>query len=171
MELFYSAQSRSLLPQIIPILKSRSQLKNPKNSIQFHSPIPTKGLNSTVLSMPLKRHSLVLTARASRGGSEISSSVDGRILVGSAITVALAVANRVLYKLALVPMRNYPFFLAQVTTFGYRAGIVTREMVAVPKSRFLVIGLLEALGVVAGMSAGAMLPGPAIPILSQVLLI
>lgn len=36
----------------------------------------------------------------------------------------------------------------------YRAGIVTREMVAVPKSRFLVIGLLEALGVVAGMSAG-----------------
>ncbi|KAL0925972.1 hypothetical protein M5K25_004352 [Dendrobium thyrsiflorum] len=48
-------------------------------------------------------------------------------------------------------------------------GIVTKEMLAVPKSRFMAIGLLEALGVACGMSAGAMLPGPAIPILSQAL--
>ncbi|KAI3945974.1 hypothetical protein MKX01_024730 [Papaver californicum] len=66
-----------------------------------------------------------------------------RILVGSAITIVLAVANRVLYKLALVPMKEYPFFLAQVTTFGYVAfyfsilylrycaGKVTKEMLAV----------------------------------------
>ncbi|PHT50850.1 hypothetical protein CQW23_10597 [Capsicum baccatum] len=52
----------------------------------------------------------------------------------------------------------------------YRAGIVTKEMVAYPKSRFLLIGLLEALGVVCGMYAGAVLPGPAIPILSQLTL-
>jgi hypothetical protein len=32
--------------------------------------------------------------------------------------VVLAVMNRVLYKLALVPMKDYPFFLAQVLTFG-----------------------------------------------------
>ncbi|KAF3645529.1 putative transcription initiation factor TFIID subunit 7-like [Capsicum annuum] len=53
----------------------------------------------------------------------------------------------------------------------YRAGIVTKEMVAYPKSRFLLIGLLEALGVVCGMYAGAVLPGPAIPILSQTFLV
>ncbi|KAF8404733.1 hypothetical protein HHK36_009622 [Tetracentron sinense] len=106
-----------------------------------------------------------------------------RIFAGSAITVVLAVANRVLYKLALVPMKQYPLFLAQVTTFGYvaiyfsilyvryGAGIVTEEMLAIPKSRFVAIGILEALGVAAGMSSGAMLPGPAIPILSQTFLV
>lgn len=105
------------------------------------------------------------------------------IAVASAAVVALAVANRVLYKLALVPLKSYPFFLAQLTTFGYvavyfsilyaryRAGVVTRDMLALPKIRFAVIGLLEALGVAAGMSAGAMLPGPAIPILSQSFLV
>lgn len=48
---------------------------------------------------------------------------------------------------------------------------MTRDMLALPKSRFAAIGLLEALGVAAGMSAGAMLPGPAIPILSQSFLV
>ncbi|KAF3338138.1 Protein CLT2 [Carex littledalei] len=98
-------------------------------------------------------------------------------------TVLLAVTNRVLYKLALVPMKGYPFFLAQATTFGYvavyfsilflryRAGIVTKEMLSLPKVHFVVIGVLEALGVASGMSAGAMLPGPAIPILSQSFLV
>lgn len=36
----------------------------------------------------------------------------------------------------------------------YNAGIVTDEMMAIPKFRFVIIGLLEALGVVAGMSSG-----------------
>ncbi|CAN6338429.1 unnamed protein product [Urochloa humidicola] len=101
----------------------------------------------------------------------------------SAAVVALAVANRVLYKLALVPLKAYPFFLAQLTTFGYvavyfsilyaryRTGVVTRSMLALPKRRFVAIGLLEALGVASGMSAGAILPGPAIPILSQSFLV
>ncbi|KAG8093196.1 hypothetical protein GUJ93_ZPchr0012g19518 [Zizania palustris] len=105
------------------------------------------------------------------------------IAAASAAVVVLAIANRVLYKLALVPLKQYPFFLAQLTTFGYvavyfsilyaryRAGVVTREMMALPKRRFAFIGMLEALGVAAGMSAGAMLPGPAIPILSQSFLV
>lgn len=41
------------------------------------------------------------------------------VVVCSAVTVGLAIANRVLYKLALVPMKEFPFFLAQLTTFGY----------------------------------------------------
>ncbi|XP_021642411.2 protein CLT2, chloroplastic isoform X1 [Hevea brasiliensis] len=112
-----------------------------------------------------------------------SSNNSKLVLISSAITVTLAVANRVLYKLALVPMKQYPFFLAQFTTFGYvmiyfsilfmryRAGIVTGEMIGLPKSRFVAIGILEALGVATGMSAAAMLPGPAIPILSQTFLV
>ncbi|XP_030528545.1 protein CLT2, chloroplastic isoform X2 [Rhodamnia argentea] len=119
------------------------------------------------------------------GGDAPPAPSDGKlaILGSAAVTVAFAVANRVLYKLALVPMKQYPFFLAQVTTFGYvaiyfsilyirnRVGIVSGEMLALPKWRFVAIGMLEALGVVSGMSAGAMLPGPAIPILSQTFLV
>uniref|UniRef100_A0A0D9Z3G1 Uncharacterized protein n=1 Tax=Oryza glumipatula TaxID=40148 RepID=A0A0D9Z3G1_9ORYZ len=104
-------------------------------------------------------------ARAGASGEGGDGEVEGGggtgIAAAAAATVVLAVMNRVLYKLALVPMRNYPFFLAQATTFGYHAGIVTKEMLALPKSRFMLIGLLEAL---------AMLPGPSIPVLSQLIL-
>lgn len=113
----------------------------------------------------------------------ISNKNKGQIAFASALTIVFAVLNRVLYKLALVPMKEYPFFLAQITTFGYvaiyfsilllrySAGIVTKEMLLLPKTSFVLIGILEALGVAAGMSAGAMLPGPAIPILSQTFLV
>ncbi|KAL0727117.1 hypothetical protein Bca4012_023210 [Brassica carinata] len=93
------------------------------------------------------------------------------IVVNSVVVIALAVANRVLYKLALVPMKPYPFFLAQLMTFGRRLGIVTEEMLSVPKWRFAIIGFLEALGVATGMAAAAMLPGPVIPILNQSFLV
>ena len=35
--------------------------------------------------------------------------------------VVFGVANRVLFKMALQPMGNYVFFLAQLQTFGYVA--------------------------------------------------
>ncbi len=31
------------------------------------------------------------------------------------------VANRVLYKMAITPLKNYVFFMAQLQTFGYCA--------------------------------------------------
>ncbi|XP_051126522.1 protein CLT2, chloroplastic-like [Andrographis paniculata] len=101
----------------------------------------------------------------------------------SATTLLLAVGNRVLQKLALVPMKNYPFFLAQVNgivyvgvyfsvlLMRYRAGLTTGEMLAIPKWPFVAIGVLEAFSVVSGMYAGAMLPGPAIPLLYQTFLV
>lgn len=73
------------------------------------------------------RRKLVFRTRASEveskfpeedGQIEVGRGRGGQIAVGSAITVVLAVVNRVLYKLALVPMKEYPFFMAQVTTFG-----------------------------------------------------
>ncbi|KOM41758.1 hypothetical protein LR48_Vigan04g195600 [Vigna angularis] len=126
-------------------------------------------------------HPTALRIRASNASS--SGSGTNLVLLSSTVTVTTAVANRVLYKLALVPMKEYPFFLAQFITFGYvviyfsilyiryRARIVTDEMMAIPKLRFVAIGLLEALGLVAGMSAGALLPGPVIPILNQTFLV
>nr|XP_043631066.1 protein CLT1, chloroplastic-like [Erigeron canadensis] len=106
-----------------------------------------------------------------------------KIAVAALVTMGLGVGNRVLYKLALVPLNNYPFFLAQLATFGYvvvyfsilhfryRAGIVTDEMLSMPKAPLLAVGLLEALGAACGMAAGAVLSGAAIPVLSQSFLV
>ncbi|XP_020584954.1 protein CLT2, chloroplastic [Phalaenopsis equestris] len=142
------------------------------------------GVKMSNVSVNLMRPRSCQPVFASKKEAELNSGIaDAGMVAAAAVTVFLAVANRVLYKLALVPMKQYPFFLAQITTFGYVAvyfsilhvrcifGIVTREMLAIPKFRFIIIGLLEALGVACGMSAGAMLPGPAIPILSQTFLV
>ncbi|BBN17621.1 hypothetical protein MPTK1_7g15820 [Marchantia polymorpha subsp. ruderalis] len=98
-------------------------------------------------------------------------------------TVLLATCNKVLFKMALVPMNQYPFFLAQFTTFGYvlvyfsilyfrfRAGIVTKEMLNLPKGQFVAMGALEALGIATNMSAAAVLPAASIPVLLQTFLV
>ncbi|MCD9559097.1 hypothetical protein HAX54_016829 [Datura stramonium] len=105
------------------------------------------------------------------------------VAVAATATVVLGVGNRVLYKLALVPLKNYPFFLAQLSTFGYvliyfsilyvryRTGKVTDEMLSLPKIPFVAVGLLEALAAASGMAAGAILSGATIPILSQSFLV
>ncbi|GLT58697.1 hypothetical protein SLA2020_315680 [Shorea laevis] len=105
------------------------------------------------------------------------------VAIAATATVVLGVGNRVLYKLALVPLKHYPFFLAQLATFGYvivyfsilylryHAGIVTDDMLSMPKAPFLVVGLLEALAAATGMAAGAILSGASIPILSQTFLV
>jgi hypothetical protein len=47
-------------------------------------------------------------------------------------------------------------------------GIVTDEMLAIPKGRFVAMGALEAVSLAMGMVAATKLPGAIIPILSQV---
>ncbi|XP_021284387.1 protein CLT2, chloroplastic [Herrania umbratica] len=155
-------QNRSPFPRNLNLNLTRSITKVPRNN------------------SPIIRPNLIVRASSKTPNPD----PDAKLLtITSAVTVALAVANRVLYKLALVPMKEYPFFLAQLTTFGYvviyfsilfvryRAGIVTNEMLGLPKSRFIAIGILEALGVASGMASAAMLPGPAIPILNQTFLV
>jgi uncharacterized membrane protein len=105
------------------------------------------------------------------------------VAVAAGVTVVLGVGNRVLYKLALVPLKHYPFFLAQLATFGYvivyfsilyyryHGGLVTDEMLSLPKTPFLAVGFLEALAAASGMAAGALLSGAAITILSQSFLV
>jgi hypothetical protein len=56
-------------------------------------------------------------AAGSSAGVGRSSGVE--VALAAAAVVAMATGNRVLYKLALVPLREYPFFLAQLATFGY----------------------------------------------------
>ncbi|XP_010542173.1 PREDICTED: protein CLT2, chloroplastic isoform X1 [Tarenaya hassleriana] len=138
------------------------------------------GKTSEEICLRPVRHGV--SVRASLEQSHVPSNRN-LIFAYSAVTVVLAIANRVLYKLALVPMKQYPFFLAQLNTFGYvliyftvlyvryHLGIVTREMIAVPKWRFAIIGFLEALGVATGMASAAVLPGPVIPILNQTFLV
>ncbi|KAE8692934.1 rhodanese-like domain-containing family protein [Hibiscus syriacus] len=111
--------------------------------------------------------------------TEIERNRKVEVVIAAGVTVVLGVVNRVLYKLALVPLKHYPFFLAQLATFGYvlvyfsilylryHAGIVTDEMLSVPKAPLLAVGLLEALAAATGMAAGAILSGASIPILSQ----
>ncbi|KAL0730216.1 hypothetical protein Bca4012_026309 [Brassica carinata] len=105
------------------------------------------------------------------------------IVIAAALTAALGVGNRVMYKLALIPLKHYPFFLAQLSTFGYvavyfsilyfryRAGIVTKEMLSVPKIPFVIVGILESLALTSGMAAAANLSGPSTTVLSQTFLI
>ncbi|KAG0601123.1 hypothetical protein M758_11G085700 [Ceratodon purpureus] len=106
-----------------------------------------------------------------------------QIIVIAITTLIMSTTNKILYKMALVPMKNYPFFLAQILTFGYvivyssillyryKNGLVTREMLKMPKKPFIAIGFLEALGLAIGMAAAINLPGASIPILNQVYLV
>ncbi|GMY07739.1 protein CLT2, chloroplastic isoform X1 [Fagus crenata] len=176
-------RSPSHFPSLQPHIHNRTTLHfRTSHSLATMPPPFPHNPKSTHLLHHHSHKKLSLTVHASPQNSH-SNNNSKLIFITSALTIALAVANRVLYKLALVPMKEYPFFLAQFTTFGYvaiyfsilymryRAGIVTDEMLALPKWRFMAIGVLEALGVATGMSAGAMLPGPAIPILSQTFLV
>ncbi|XP_062231485.1 protein CLT1, chloroplastic-like [Phragmites australis] len=117
------------------------------------------------------------------GSTGVRRSAGMEAALAAAAVVAMGTGNRVLYKLALVPLREYPFFLAQFATFGYvvvyfsilylryQAGIVTDEMLSLPHKPFLAVGLLEAFGAASGMAAGAVLSGASIPILSQTYLV
>lgn len=105
---------------------------------------------------------------------------DVQFVCAAGATVLLAAANKVLYKMALVPLSRYPLFLAQFNTVAYvvayssillmryRAGIVTKEMLSIPKAKFVMIGALEALAIATGMASAAILPGATIPVLAQV---
>lgn len=56
---------------------------------------------------------------AAGGKTDVPAVVGNRdIVIAAALTAALGVGNRVMYKLALIPLKHYPFFLAQLSTFG-----------------------------------------------------
>eukprot|EP00873_Tetraselmis_striata_P040799 jgi/Tetstr1/461063/TSEL_006210.t1 len=103
----------------------------------------------------------------------------GKLLLLSALVVALGVANRLLLKIALVPMGSYAFAMSLMQCFGYvivynlfllsriRSGIVTKEMRDTPSVPFIFVGLLEGITNVAQTYLAIRLPGALLPLLSQ----
>ncbi|CAH2072368.1 unnamed protein product [Thlaspi arvense] len=83
------------------------------------------------------------------------------IVIAAAATAALGVGNRVMYVAVYY----------SILYFRYRAGIVTKEMLSVPKVPFLIVGILESLALASGMAAAANLSGPSTTVLSQTFLI
>ncbi|KAH6755726.1 CRT transporter 2 [Perilla frutescens var. hirtella] len=184
-----AAANQSTATLLFHLQSSFNRKASPRQLSVFSHPSSAHHLkiNYNKDNLRLRRRRLSpISANASPSPPPLDSNANNRKLVVvacSAVTVALAIANRVLYKLALVPMKEFPFFLAQLTTFGYvaiyfstlymryKAGTVTDEMLAFPKLPFVIIGFLEAIGVVSGMYSGANLPGPAIPILNQAFLV
>ncbi|KAH0758952.1 hypothetical protein KY290_022445 [Solanum tuberosum] len=91
---------------------------------------PMMPLLTSSRRLEIHRRSTSFTRQTSNSSSKFRSRAVGSdsggqldvprelIVLNSALTLVLGVGNRVLYKLALVPMKEYPFFLAQVTTFG-----------------------------------------------------
>ena len=59
------------------------------------------------------------SAVCAAAGQVAGRSAGMEVALATAAVVAMGTGNRVLYKLALVPLRQYPFFLAQFATFGY----------------------------------------------------
>jgi hypothetical protein len=66
-----------------------------------------------------------------------------KVAVAAAITVVLGVGNRVLYKLALVPLKHYPFFLAQLATFGYIPPLLLSLSLSLSLSLLLLLLLIN----------------------------
>ncbi|RRT84934.1 hypothetical protein GW17_00049258 [Ensete ventricosum] len=100
-------------PRVPPIAPSAVRLDR-------RDPLLLTGERSRLFSSWLResKEPAFSAIKAIRGETEPAGSLSGKIAVTSTVTILLAVLNRVLYKLALVPMKEYPFFLAQVTTFG-----------------------------------------------------
>ncbi|KAL6616721.1 hypothetical protein ACP70R_038991 [Stipagrostis hirtigluma subsp. patula] len=191
-----SAARRPLLLLRAPAARAAAlgRLGLPRRDAPVSLPLPLRAHVRRIEASPWASARAWTTGRSSGGGEEsvrcaAAGEVAGSTGVGrgagmgvalaAAAVVAMGTGNRVLYKLALVPLREYPFFLAQFATFGYvvvyfsilylryQAGIVTDEMLSLPQKPFLAVGLLEAFGAASGMAAGAVLSGASIPILSQ----
>jgi len=99
------------------------------------------------------------------------------LLVARAV---LSVANRVAYRVLLVPMRPFAFWLgaglSAVHVAVYGVGVIgavcagsldDAALEGPPFGRIVAMGLFDCLGSLLGLTAAAVLPGPTIVVLSQ----
>jgi len=109
-----------------------------------------------------------------------------QLIVSITAVIVTAVVNRILYRMALVPLGNYVFFLAQFQTFGYviayalvllfqfNNGSLHPKAWSIPgsmKALFLGIGFVEAVSSLLSFIGASQLPGVMIPLLSQTILL
>ena len=98
------------------------------------------------------------------------------------IFIGAAIVNRVLYRIQLVPMRDYTYFISQFSCCCYvliygailvsriRSGAVTPQMLEYAKDNALVfacIGIMEAVTFLLALYSAARLPGGLIGVLGQ----
>jgi len=111
-----------------------------------------------------------------------------KIIILVVLVIVLGTANRVLYKIALVPLGAYSqfmgFFVSSVYVLVYagllavrrQAGISPPGQIDLPlhglryAAYFGLIGLCDAVGYVLGVLTAGAIPGPLLPLLSQTLL-
>ncbi|DBB00299.1 TPA: hypothetical protein ACH3X1_014123 [Trebouxia sp. C0004] len=166
------------------VTSRRNHRQTARFSIPYKcQPLQASFASSQRLDLKPKSHSFPAPAASSdqaagQAANELRPS-NMYIALSILAVVVFGVANRVLYKMALVPLGNYIFFLAQLQTFGYvavyfgalfwryRAGIVTKAMLETPKKQFFLIGALEAAAQILGFIGAAKLPGVSVPLLQQ----
>lgn len=137
-------------------------------------------------SKPLDDGSSDSSTTSTTSTSSTSSTSPLEIALSVLLVVALAVINRIVYRMALVPLENYVFFLAQFQTFAYvlaYAVVLTiqakRRKLAPSAWRlpwqfrrmFLGIGFVEAVSSLLSFIGAAKLPGVMVPLLSQTILV
>lgn len=108
------------------------------------------------------------------------------VTIAIMMVVTSAIVNRILYKMALIPLENYVFFLAQFQTFSYvfvyaavlwvqnRKKMLDPRAWLVPiqfRNIFLGIGFVEAVSSLLSFIGAAKLPGVMVPLLSQTILL
>ncbi|GLC46764.1 hypothetical protein PLESTB_001488100 [Pleodorina starrii] len=108
-----------------------------------------------------------------------------KLLALIGLVLITGVSNRVLYRMALVPLRDHIFFLAQLQNLGYLAvyftalwwrsrsssGLVTPAMLRVNKWPLVGVGACEAVAQLLFMVGAAQLPGPLLPLVNQTYLV
>lgn len=109
-----------------------------------------------------------------------------RVAAAIIMVVTSAIINRILYKMALIPLENYVFFLAQFQTFSYvfvyaavlwmqhKRNMLDSKAWDIPikcRNIFLGIGFVEAVSSLLSFMGAAKLPGVMVPLLSQTILL
>jgi hypothetical protein len=121
----------------------------------------------------VRLHRLISRPRASGAAAECGGEKGGAGLVFP-IFIISAIVNRIIYKMQLVPMRDFTYFLSQFSCCCYvivygilllkrmRSGVVTKPMLAYARDNvrvFAAIGTLEALTFLLALYSAARIPG------------
>lgn len=126
------------------------------------------------------------SVRASGGSSDGNTVKKAKIYPSRSLLPALfvgaSVTNRVIYRILLVPMKNYTFLVSIfvsmcyvliygiILNYRFRSGIVSKEMLNFARQKwksFALIGAMEAITFTIQLYTAARLPGALIGILSQ----
>ncbi|CAG9463595.1 unnamed protein product [Pedinophyceae sp. YPF-701] len=151
----------------------------------FQGAVRTGGslLESLVRERATEKAAPSPTWRAPRGAQTPRARTSSPPIFLVAGCIALGVCNRVLHRMTLVPMGDHVIFLGQVATTSYvatylvllalrkRAGRVTQGMLQYPRLSMYAVGVLEASGLLLGLTGASKLPGIFLPLIAQTIMV